>query len=134
MLARIKLWFVEHKAIFRSWALYVAIASLIGYVIYQATGVDMSAAFTTYMGLLLPALVAFGIINDPAVRSKLGLADGMQWYQSATVWTALISLVAYTLKIIFGWELNGFLNGLFNATLPVLMLLGIVKSASLTSK
>jgi len=132
MFTRIKTWFVGHEAIFRSWALYVALASLAGYVIYQATGVDMSGAFTVYMGLLLPVLVAFGIINDPAVRSKLGLASGMRWYQSTTVWMALISLAAYTCKIVFGFDLGTYLNGLFDAALPIMMLFGIVKSTSLT--
>jgi len=130
---KIKNWFVSHKTVFQSWALYTSIAALAGYVIYHATGVDLSDAFATYMAFLLPVLVAFGIINDPGVRGKLGLETGMQWYQSKTVWAAIIALVAYTVKNLFGVDLGTYLNGLSDTLLPIMMMLGIVKSPALTT-
>ena len=111
-----------------SWALWLAIASLVAFVVLNVTGVDIGGPLNTVMDLLLPVLVAFGIINDPTVKQKL-FGDGDQvWYQSWTVWLALSALIVYCARLIFGIDMSASVNGLMDVLLPILMALGIVKN------
>ena len=50
---------------FKSWALWVAIAALIVFCVKQFGGVDISSPVNEIMNLVLPILVAFGVINNP---------------------------------------------------------------------
>ena len=50
---------------FRSWALWLSIAALVVYVVKEFWGVDISDKVNGLLDVLLPVLVAFGIINNP---------------------------------------------------------------------
>lgn len=112
---------------FKSWALWLALAALVVFMVMQATGLDISEPVTAIMALLLPVLVAFGIINDPTVRGRLFSEDGQKWYQSWAVWLALAALVTYCVKFFFKLDIDATVSGFMNVLLPVLMAFGIVK-------
>lgn len=61
----------EKQSRFKSWALWVAVAALIGFVIKKATGYDPGPIINELMDLLLPVLVGFGIINNPTDKAHL---------------------------------------------------------------
>lgn len=50
---------------FKSWALWVSLAALIVFCIKEFTGVDISETVNGLLDVLLPVLVAFGIVNNP---------------------------------------------------------------------
>lgn len=50
---------------FKSWALWLAIAALVVFCIKEFGGVDISDKINGLMNVLLPVLVAFGIVNNP---------------------------------------------------------------------
>ena len=52
-----------------SWALWLSLAALICYVVKALGGVDISEPMEELMGVLLPVLVGFGIVNNPNNRS-----------------------------------------------------------------
>lgn len=56
---------------FKSWALWLAIAALIVYVVDKVWGVNIAPAVDELMDLLLPILIAFGVVNNPTVSNKL---------------------------------------------------------------
>lgn len=51
---------------FKSWALWVAIAALITFIVKTFSGVDITPEIDGLLNVLLPVLVAFGIVNNPA--------------------------------------------------------------------
>ena len=53
---------------FKSWALWMSIAALVVFLLQQFAGIDISSPVNEIMTLVLPILVAFGIINDPTNR------------------------------------------------------------------
>ena len=55
---------------FKSWALWVAIAALIVFCVKEFGGVDISETMNGLLDVLLPILVAFGIVNNPTDRSN----------------------------------------------------------------
>lgn len=56
---------------FRSWALWLSVAALIVYVVKTACGLDISEQVNGFLNVLLPVLVAFGIINNPTDGENL---------------------------------------------------------------
>ena len=54
----------------RSWALWVALASLVVFCVKEFVGIDISATVDGLLNVLCPVLVAFGIINNPTEKSK----------------------------------------------------------------
>ena len=50
---------------FKSWALWLSIAALIVFCVKEFGGVDISETVDGFMNVLLPVLVAFGIVNNP---------------------------------------------------------------------
>lgn len=50
---------------FKSWALWMSIAALVVFLVQQFAGIDISSPVNEIMTLVLPILVAFGIVNDP---------------------------------------------------------------------
>lgn len=54
---------------FKSWALWVAIGALIVFCVREFAGVDISGTVDGLLDVLLPVLVAFGIVNNPTDRS-----------------------------------------------------------------
>ncbi len=56
---------------FRSWALWLAVAALVVFCVKEFGGVDISATVDGLLNVLLPVLVAFGIVNNPTDKSHL---------------------------------------------------------------
>ena len=54
---------------FKSWALWTAIAALVVFCVKEFAGVDISETVNGLLNVLLPVLVAFGIVNNPTDRS-----------------------------------------------------------------
>lgn len=50
---------------FKSWALWLSIAALVVFCAKEFAGVDISETVDGLMNVLLPVLVAFGIVNNP---------------------------------------------------------------------
>ena len=50
---------------FKSWALWVAIAALITFIVKTFSGVDITPTIDGLLNVLLPVLVGFGIVNNP---------------------------------------------------------------------
>lgn len=56
---------------FKSWALWLALASLITFCIKEFTGIDINEDLNAFLDLLLPVLMGFGIINNPTDQEKI---------------------------------------------------------------
>ncbi len=56
---------------FKSWALWLSIAALVTFCVKVFAGIDISDTVDGFMNVLLPVLVAFGIINNPTDRKGL---------------------------------------------------------------
>ena len=54
---------------FKSWPLWTAIAALVVFCVKEFAGVDISSTVDGLLNVLLPVLVAFGIVNNPTDRS-----------------------------------------------------------------
>ena len=50
---------------FKSWALWMSIAALVVFCVKEFGGIDISETVDGFMNVLLPVLVAFGIVNTP---------------------------------------------------------------------
>ena len=56
---------------FKSWALWTSIAALVVFCAKEFAGVDISGTVDGLLDVLLPVLVAFGIINNPSDSTKI---------------------------------------------------------------
>lgn len=56
---------------FKSWALWLALAALVVFCVKEFGGVDISETVNGFMDVLLPVLVAFGIVNNPTDRTHI---------------------------------------------------------------
>ena len=56
---------------FKSWALWLSVAALAVYVVKAVWGLDISRQVDGFLDVLLPVLVAFGIVNNPTDGGKL---------------------------------------------------------------
>jgi uncharacterized membrane protein len=54
---------------FKSWALWLSVASLVVFCVKEFAGVDISSTVDGLLNVLLPVLVAFGIVNNPTDQS-----------------------------------------------------------------
>ena len=54
---------------FKSWALWVAIAALVVFCVKEFCGIDISETVNGLLNVMLPVLVAFGIVNNPTDKS-----------------------------------------------------------------
>ena len=50
---------------FKSWAVWVSIAALVVFCVKEFAGVDIAETVDGLLNVLLPVLVAFGIVNNP---------------------------------------------------------------------
>ena len=50
---------------FKSWALWVSIAALIVFCVKEFGGIDISETVDGLLNVMLPVLVAFGVVNNP---------------------------------------------------------------------
>ena len=55
---------------FKSWAVWVSIAALVVFCVKEFGGIDISSTVDGLMNVLLPVLVAFGIVNNPTDHTK----------------------------------------------------------------
>ena len=55
---------------FKSWALWLSIAALVGFCVKEFAGIDIGDTLDSFMNVLLPVLVAFGIVNNPTDKSS----------------------------------------------------------------
>lgn len=56
---------------FKSWALWLSLAALIVFCVKEFAGVDISGTVDGLLDVLLPVLVAFGVVNNPTDRSHI---------------------------------------------------------------
>lgn len=56
---------------FRSWALWLSLSALIVFCVKEFCGIDISEKANAFMNVLLPVLVAFGIVNNPTDRKGI---------------------------------------------------------------
>lgn len=56
---------------FKSWALWLSIASLIVFCVKEFYGADIGDTMNGFLNVLLPVLVAFGIVNNPTDRTGI---------------------------------------------------------------
>lgn len=50
---------------FKSWAVWVSIGALVVFCVKEFAGIDISSTVDGLLNVLLPVLVAFGIVNNP---------------------------------------------------------------------
>lgn len=50
---------------FKSWAVWLSIGALVVFCAKEFVGVDIGATVDGLLNVLLPVLVAFGIVNNP---------------------------------------------------------------------
>ena len=55
---------------FKSWAVWLSLAALVVFCVKEFGGVDISEKVNGLLDVLLPVLVAFGIVNNPTDRSN----------------------------------------------------------------
>lgn len=55
---------------FRSWAVWVSLGALVIFCAKEFCGIDISETVNGLLDVLLPLLVAFGIVNNPTDRQK----------------------------------------------------------------
>lgn len=55
---------------FKSWALWLAIGSLVIFCVKEFGGIDISESVNGLLNVLLPVLIAFGIVNNPTDREN----------------------------------------------------------------
>ena len=53
---------------FKSWAVWVSIGALIVFCAKEFAGIDISETVDGLLNVMLPVLVAFGIVNNPTDR------------------------------------------------------------------
>lgn len=53
---------------FKSWAVWVSIGALIVFCAKEFAGVDIAETVDGLLNVMLPVLVAFGIVNNPTDR------------------------------------------------------------------
>lgn len=56
---------------FKSWALWVSIAALVVFCVKTFAKIDISETVNGFMDVLLPVLVALGIVNNPTDKDNL---------------------------------------------------------------
>lgn len=54
---------------FKSWAVWVSIGALIVFCTKEFAGIDISGTVNGLLDVLLPLLVAFGIVNNPTDKN-----------------------------------------------------------------
>ena len=56
---------------FKSWALWLSIGALVVFCVKEFAGVDISETVNGLLDVLLPLLVAFGIVNNPTDKKSI---------------------------------------------------------------
>ena len=69
MIEKLKEWGIADKL--KSWALWVALGALVVFCVKEFGGVDISDTVNGLLDVLLPVLIAFGVVNNPNSRNSL---------------------------------------------------------------
>lgn len=56
---------------FKSWALWTSIAALVVFCVKEFASIDISETVNGLLDVLLPVLVAFGIVNNPTDKEHM---------------------------------------------------------------
>ena len=56
---------------FKSWALWLSLAALVVFCVKEFAGIDISETVNGLLDVLLPLLVAFGVVNNPTDQSHI---------------------------------------------------------------
>ena len=56
---------------FKSWALWLSLAALVVFCVREFAGIDISKTVDGLLDVLLPVLVAFGVVNNPTDKSHI---------------------------------------------------------------
>lgn len=62
---------MEQQNRFKSWALWTSVAALVAFCIKTFAGIDIEPTVNGLLDVLLPVLVAFGIVNNPTDKSSM---------------------------------------------------------------
>ena len=54
----------------KSWPLWLAMAALVIFCLKEFVGIDIADKVNGFMNVLLPVLIAFGIVNNPNDRAN----------------------------------------------------------------
>ena len=54
---------------FKSWALWLSLGALVVFCVKEFAGIDISQTVDGLLDVLLPVLVAFGVVNNPTDSS-----------------------------------------------------------------
>ena len=55
----------------KSWTLWTSLAALAAFCLKQFAGIVMDETINSFLDVLLPVLVAFGVVNNPTNADKL---------------------------------------------------------------
>ena len=55
---------------FKSWALWTSIGALVVFVVKEFANIDIAPTVNGLLDVLLPVLVAFGIVNNPTDKEN----------------------------------------------------------------
>ena len=55
----------------KSWAMWTSLAALVAFCMKEFAGIDISEKLDGLLNVLLPVLVAFGVVNNPTNADKL---------------------------------------------------------------
>ena len=55
----------------KSWALWTSLAALVAFCAKEFVGIDISEQLDGFLNVLLPVLVAFGVVNNPTEPNNL---------------------------------------------------------------
>lgn len=59
----------DFLARFKSWAVWLSLGAFITFCVKEFCGIDISATVDGFLNVLLPLLVAFGIVNNPTNKT-----------------------------------------------------------------
>lgn len=54
---------------FKSWAVWLSLGAFVTFCVKEFCGIDISATVDGFLNVLLPVLVAFGIVNNPTNKT-----------------------------------------------------------------
>lgn len=54
----------------KSWALWLSIAALAAFLVKEFAGIDIADKLDEFLNILLPVLVAFGVVNNPTDKAR----------------------------------------------------------------
>ena len=61
----------EGQKCYQSWAVWLAMAALVAYCVKYFFRVDIGNTLDSFMNVLLPVLMAFGVVNNPTSKGTV---------------------------------------------------------------